>query len=118
MLKFFKVARSYFPSKLPVGMSEFDAWADSIIELSGQFADVDSMKFAIASIVIHLPPTRSSVPKSYFVKSMRKSAANQVASQFFQDIKLKQMEAAKAAQEALNTAEATANEQVASNEQG
>ena len=81
---------SLFPTKLPVGMSQFETWSDSIIELSGEFADRDSMKFAIASQVMHLGPQRSSVPKNFFVSSLRKAAANQVASQIFQDIKLKQ----------------------------
>lgn len=84
---------SYFPSKLPVGKSEFDAWADSIIELSGPFADKDSMLFAIASILIHQPANRGSIPKAYFVNSLRKSAANQVASQVFQDVKQRQQAA-------------------------
>jgi antirestriction protein ArdC len=85
---------SYFPTKLPVGLTEFNTWADSIIDLSGQFADVDSMKYAIASTLIHLPSTKAYVPKDYFVRTMRKAAANQVASQVFMDIKLKQQKAA------------------------
>lgn len=96
---------SLLPSKLPVGLSQFDPWANSIIELSGQFADLDSMKFALASQVLHLGAQRSSVPKNFFVQSMRKAAANQVASQVFQDIKQRQLEAQKAVQQ---QAEATA----------
>lgn len=88
---------SYFPSNLPVGITEFDAWADSIIELSGQFASIDSMKFALASMIIHADAKQSSVPKNNFVKALRKSAANQVASQVFQDIKTKQQAEATAA---------------------
>lgn len=98
MNKQVKRAFSYFPTKLPVGMTEFHAWADSIIELAGPYADPDSMKYAIASALIHLPATRSAIPKNYFVGTLRKAAANQVASQVFQDIKTKQQEAAKAAQ--------------------
>ena len=102
---------SLLPTALPVGMTSFEAWADSIVELSGPYADKDSMRFALASMIMSLGPQRSSVPKNYFVRSLRKAAANQVASQFFQDIKLKQQ----AAQEAAK-AEATAT-QAASNEQ-
>jgi hypothetical protein len=91
---------SRLPSPLPVGMSEFQQWSDDIIELSGKFADVDSMKFALASQIMHLGAQQAYVPKNYFVKSMRKAAANQVASQAFQDVKNKQLEAAKAAEEA------------------
>lgn len=92
-LKLIKRLLSYFPTPLPVGLSQFNTWADSIIELSGDYADRDSMTFAIASMVIHLPAGTASVPKNFFVKSLRKSAANQVASQVFQDIKSKQAEA-------------------------
>lgn len=86
-------------------MTEFESWAASIVELSGEFADVDSMKFAIASQIMHLGAQRSSVPKNFFVRSLRKAAANQVASQVFQDIKTKQQEAAKAS--AVDTANNT-----------
>lgn len=78
------------PTKLPVGLAEFNMWADSIIELGGQYADQDSLRFAIASMVIHLPAGTGTIPKNHFVKGLRKSAANQVASQVFQDIKAKQ----------------------------
>ena len=105
---------SYLPSKLPVGVSEFQTWSDSVIELSGEFADRDSMKFALASQVIHLGPQKSSVPKNFFVRSMRKAAANQVASQVFQDIKLKQQLAAEKAALAAKQAEDTANKEAES----
>lgn len=88
-------------------MTEFNEWADSIIELSGKFADEDSMKFAIATMVMHLGPQRSHVPKNHFVRSLRKTAANQVAGQVFQDIKLKQ-----------KLAEDTAKQQELSNSNG
>jgi len=84
---------SHFPTALPVGLTEFHKWADSIIELAGQFADSDSMKYAIANNLIHLPSTKAYVPKDYFVRAMRKAAANQVASQVFMDIKLAQQKA-------------------------
>lgn len=105
---------SFFPTKLPVGLAEFNEWADSIIELSGRFADEDSLKFAIANMVLHLGPQRSSAPKNYFVRSLRKTAANQVAGQVFLDIKEKQkaqQEAAKTAAQS-NTAEAPALQEV------
>lgn len=95
--KAFKTLCSYFPSSVPTSVPEFKEWSDSIIELVGPMADVDSMKFALASQLIHLGPQSSSKPKQYFVRSLRKAAANQVSSYFFQEIKLKQQEAAKAA---------------------
>lgn len=105
---------SLFPTKLPVGMSEFETWSNSVVELSGKFADDDSMKFAIASQIMHLGAQKSSVPKNFFVRSLRKAAANQVASQVFQDIKIKQQEAAKAAQ----AADTATNDKATSNGSG
>lgn len=84
---------AYLPEPLPVGMSEFNAWSDAIIELSGEYADKDSMRFAIASILIHADSKIGSLSKHYFIVRLRKSAANQIASQVFQDIKTKQAEA-------------------------
>lgn len=78
---------SYLPTKLPVGTTQFDTFADDIIELSGQYADRDSMRFAIASMIIHADHKAAALSKNYFVTRLRKSAANQVASQVFQDIK-------------------------------
>lgn len=102
---------SYFPTKLPVGISQFESFADSIIELSGQYADVDSMRFAIASVLIHADHKYGSLPKNYFVVRLRKSAANQVASQVFQDIKTRQELAKQAAEvTAATTPEATTSD--------
>lgn len=100
MKKALLLLRSYLPRPLPVGLTEFHEWADRIISLSGQFADVDSMKWALASQVMHLGAQKSSVPDQFFIRSMRKAAANQVASQVFQDIKIKQQEQQKAQAEA------------------
>lgn len=95
-----KRLRSLLPTKLPVGMQEFEKFSSDVIELSGQFADADSMKFALASQILHLGPQRSSVPLNFFVRSMRKAAANQVASQVFQYVKTRQDEQRKQAAEA------------------
>lgn len=103
---------SKLPRKLPVGVTQFNTFCDRIIALAGPYADKDSMRFAIASVIIHSDATRSRYSDSYFLERLRKSAANQVASQVFQDIKNAQIEAAK------QQAEATASSQdVASGEQ-
>lgn len=98
-MKYIKFLLSFLPSKLPVGMTEFNSFANDVIELAGEFADRDSMRFAIASMVIHLDSKRGSVPKRQLVNMLRKSAANQVASQVFQELKQKQLDAQKAEQE-------------------
>lgn len=83
---------SFIPRHLPVGMSEFETWAQRILSQTGKFADEDSMKFALASILIHADARHGSLPDKYFTDRLRKSAANQVSSQVFQNIKAKQAE--------------------------
>lgn len=98
--------RSYFPSALPKGMTEFENWSNDIIELSGRVADEVSIKFALASMLMHLSPSKNiyqtqfgSVPKNHFVQGLLASAAKQVAQQKFQDIKQAQIDAQKKAEE-------------------
>ena len=95
-MQLWNLVRSYFPRKFPVGVTEFHAWAERIIALSGKFADEDSMKWALSSALIHLDSTVAAKSDQYFIALMRKAAANQVASQVFQDIKAKQAAAAAA----------------------
>lgn len=103
MKRLITILLSHIPTKLPVGLTEFQTWSQSILDLSGNYADKDSMTFAIASMVIHLPAGKAYCSKNHFVAGLRKSAANQVASQVFQDIKerqQKQLAEATAAQQA------------------
>lgn len=106
--------RSYVPRRLPVGLSEYEVWSDRIATLAGNLADKDSIRFVLASQIMHLGPQRSSVSDQFFIRSLRKGAANQVASQVFQDIKQKQQEAKAAAEKQL--AEDTATLKAVSNE--
>ncbi len=102
---------AFIPEKLPVGTTSMETFMLDIIDLAGQYADVDSMRFAIASMLIHAPANYGMLSKHYFIVRLRKSAANQIASQVFQEIKTKQAELeAKAKQEA----EATATNKAAS----
>lgn len=101
---------SYFPRQLPRGMTEFKAWSERIIRLTGPLADEDSMRFALCSQIMHLSPQSSTKADQYFIRSLRKAAANQVSSQVFQDIKTKQMEAAKEAQALADKAKQEASE--------
>ncbi|CAM6004762.1 unnamed protein product [Sphagnum balticum] len=84
------------------------------VHLEGKFADQDSMRFAIASILLHADSSKGSLPKHYFISRLRKSAANQIASQVFQDIKTKQQEAQVAA--VSKPVEATTQPSVVANE--
>jgi hypothetical protein len=81
--------RAYFPSPVPQGISEFQTWSDSIISLYG-FPNNDSVRFALATMIMHSGPQAAYVSKHYFALMIKAGAAKQVASQVFQDIKTKQ----------------------------
>lgn len=104
MSKFFKMLLSFLPQRLPVGMNEFETWAKEIISLVGPIADDESLKFAIASQIMHLSANRSRYSKRTFVMMLEKAAANQVASQVFQDVKIRQQQKAEEAKAAAEKA--------------
>jgi len=66
---------------LPVGVPEFHEWSERII--SGaclpKTATRESLKFALANILINLPPNLAFEEDVYFIHCLRKAAANQVA---------------------------------------
>ncbi len=108
----FKRFLSYFATPLPVGLTEFNAWADSVIELAGNYSDRDSMAQALCNMIMHAGPKkgtdmpRGRIPKNYFVNALRKGAANQVASYYFQEIRNQKqaaIDAAVAAEKAKET---------------
>lgn len=83
------------PRALPLGMKEFDIWAERII--SGALlppasddpdTQYDSQKFALATMIMHLSPTTDHECDGYFIKSLRKGAINQIA-----DAKMKELKA-------------------------
>jgi hypothetical protein len=109
---------AYLPSKLPAGKTEMHKFMDDVIEISGKFAEVDSMKFAMASMVLRLDTTTSRVSKQYFAKALRKAAANQVVSVILNDIKEAQQAAMAAQQAALAEANKLDQEAAATAPQG
>lgn len=65
---------------LPMGKTEFEEWSDRII--SGALvpgATVESQKFTLANLLLHLGPTESHKEDAFFIHSLRKFATNQVA---------------------------------------
>lgn len=102
--KFLNKIRFFFPSSLPVGMTEFYVWADSIIDAYG-LPNNDSSQFALATMILHLDSTSDSKPKRYFGKAALKSMSNQIAAGVMQDLKQKQVEKAKQEQEKALTVE-------------
>lgn len=98
--------RGLFPSRLPQGMDEFSAWADSIQNTyTLPTVDTDSIRFVLASIILRLGPTAAYASKFYFALSLKAAGTKQVAGAQFQEIKLRQQEAQKQKQ-----AEATAQD--------
>lgn len=93
----------YLPTPLPIGMNDFDSWAQSIINVY-LLPDNDSTRFALATMILHLDSTSSSKPKAYFGRATRKSMSNQIAAGVMQDLKQKQADKIKAEQEAVQKA--------------
>jgi len=92
---------------LPLGSTEFDEWADRIISGTLLDADADSMKFALANMLLHLGPTESHKEDAFFVHSLRKVAVNQVADAKRHEIQAR-AKARLAAEEAARQAELAA----------
>ncbi len=100
----------FIPSRLPQGMSEFDAWADSITATYKlPTLDRDSVVFVLASTIMRLDPGVVYRPKVYFVHILQNSAAKQIAGAQFSALKQKQA--------AQQQAEATALKAVANENQ-
>lgn len=91
-------ATSYYPTELPTGGTAYDAWLDSVVDLVGPIADKDSLIWVISNEIMRLPSGQNRVPKHYFVKTLRKFAANQIASNKVIQIKEKQQAAVTADQ--------------------
>lgn len=90
----YKRLRGLFPSPIPTGMQAFYAWSD---DLSSTYwmptEDVDSIRYALATVIMHLGPTAAYRSQYYFVLTLRASAAKQVAGGVFHEIKTKQQAA-------------------------
>jgi hypothetical protein len=99
------------PRPLPTGRQEFEEWSDRIISGGILTADVESQKFALANLLLHLGPTESHKPDAFFIHSLRKFAVNQVADAIRVEIRdaakarLAAQEAAKASSEVLGNQE-------------
>lgn len=71
------------PRPLPMGVTEFNEWSDRIISGAMVGAGIETQKATLASMILHLGPTESHKPDAYFIHSLRKLAANQVAHEMF-----------------------------------
>jgi hypothetical protein len=90
MKKLIKTVLSYIPTRLPTGMSAYNIWLDSIVELTGPIADEASLHWVISNEVMRLNSNRDRISKAYFVRTLRKYAANQIAASAVLEIKAKQ----------------------------
>lgn len=86
---------------LPMGRQEFMDWSDRIIKsamIPG--ATYESLRWALASMIMSLGPTEAFREDGYFILCLRKASVNQVAHSVLMEIK--------EAQEKRKQAEATA----------
>lgn len=84
---------------LPQGRQEFEDWSNRIIAgamIAGGLEDpdifIESQKFTLAGLIMHLGPTESHKPDAFFIHSLRKLAANQVAHTIGEEIRNKAKE--------------------------
>lgn len=75
-----KRIKSYWPEKLPQGMTEFSSWVDEIAVLS-ELPNNDRLRKVIGVMILQIPPHISSCAKRHIVNRIRKAAANQVAAE-------------------------------------
>lgn len=85
----YALLRAFFPSQLPQGMTEFNEFADSIIDLYDFPKDNDGYINMIATMIQHFDRTVHATSKYNFSRLMRKAVANEVAYYVIQDLKLK-----------------------------
>lgn len=81
----------FFKSRLPVGVEEFDEWANSVIALT-PLPNNESIHFALATIILELDKSEGRISKQKMADLLTKAAANQVAAYVFQKIKTDRIE--------------------------
>lgn len=102
------------PRPLPMGRTEYEEWSNRIISGSLVPHDkeqaqvfIESQKFALAGMLMHIGPTESHKPDAHFIHGLRVSAIKQVAHTMLMELneaKNKRL-AEKEAEEGLNDCE-------------
>lgn len=72
---------------LPIGRTQFLAWSDRIIQGAMVEAEHDTLRNALAHMLMHLGPTEAFREDGYFILSLRKAAVNQTAHAMAEEIK-------------------------------
>jgi hypothetical protein len=91
---------------LPVGLTEFNQWADRIIS-GARVPKNDSMKYALAYMLLDLKPTISYETDHYFISCLEKAAINQVADFYRREVYEKKQQRIAAEKAQQNSAAAT-----------
>lgn len=118
LVNVFKRILGFFPTKLPQGMTEFNTWSDSIIEVYQPKADKRSVKFVLSALLMRLGPVECRKSNRYFSLSLQRGAIGEVAAHIMKQMKDEQQAEFEASQKAAIEAkklEATTEPQAASN---
>lgn len=72
---------------MPIGVKQFEEWSDRIISGAMVKADVQSQKFALASMLVQLGQRETFKEDAHFIAALRKSATDQTAQYIMKEIK-------------------------------
>lgn len=72
---------------LPLGRKEWVEWVDRIYSGLAFEVSRESVEFVLADMILHLGPTEDFKEDGFFIHSLRKFAANQIAEQMRQEAK-------------------------------
>lgn len=92
--------RYKFDSKLPIGVTEFNEFCDSIIH-TYDLPDFLSYRHSIATMIMHLGETATHKPKAWFAKCITNAMAKEVAFEMIQKLKKEMQEKFEAEKKAL-----------------
>lgn len=82
-----------FPSRLPTGVAEFQAWAQSIADTyTLPTQDQDSIQFTLATIIQHSAKDQAFASKYRFANLLRAGATKQIAGHIFTVIRTKKLD--------------------------
>jgi len=75
-----RLLKSFFPRKLPIGMTSFNKWIDDIIFVSG-LPDNKSTRQLAANFILHAPPTVTYMSIRKISGLLARAASYQVAAE-------------------------------------
>lgn len=100
---------------LPMNIPEFEAWSARVIKKAQlPTSHVESLRFALAGMILHSDPHQFFRPDEYYIDLLRKAASDQVATQVISDMQAARRARIEAQEKQLS--EATQNQSVADEE--